>query len=103
MVTAGRDLHCGVAIAREKIRTVTPPGPRPFPYSSFGAIDVGTQVDLRLRGDDATTDPEFRDAKLLGAAAGAEGRQTATFFIPDLGYRIEVSEVQYAAWTRHRA
>ncbi len=79
------------------------PTHRPFPYSSFAAIGAGTQVDLRRVDEDESTDPEFRDAKLLGGAAGQPGRQTATFFVPSLGYSIEASEVQYVAWTRHRS
>ncbi len=83
---------------------MSPRSPEPFPYSSFDAISVSSTVHLRVLNADASVKPEFANAVLQGDAVadGPHGEYSATFYVPDLGHNVKVSEVQYRAWTRHR-
>ena len=44
---------------------MSPKSPTPSAYSSFAAIGIGTEVHLRLIGDDETVKPEYANAKLI--------------------------------------
>lgn len=70
-------------------------------YSSFDAIPIGAKVHLRLKGDDETVEPTFRNAEKVSEAAGHEGEKHADFWLPGNSYPTEISEKTYVAWTRH--
>jgi hypothetical protein len=70
-------------------------------YSDFDAIPIGTKVHLRLKDEDETVEPTFRNARKVSDAAGHEGEKHADFVLPGNSYPTEISEKTYVAWTRH--
>ncbi|GAA4682688.1 hypothetical protein GCM10025780_30390 [Frondihabitans cladoniiphilus] len=77
--------------------------PEPFPYLSFASIGA-SPVHLRLKGEDATDEPTYKDAELISepAPTGPHGELSARFKMPVPPYEVTVSEVQYVAWNRYQ-
>lgn len=69
-------------------------------WPSFGAIGLGGKCHLKDAGSTADDAPAYRNAELR-IVTGPKGRQTATFFVEDIGMIDSISEVNFEAWSRH--
>ncbi|MBD8661503.1 hypothetical protein IFT72_15040 [Frigoribacterium sp. CFBP 8754] len=80
---------------------MSPKSAAPSPYPSFASIGIGSEVHLRLIGQDETVKPEYINAKLISEPSpiGPNKEFSATF--QTSSGHVTVSEVQYRAWTRY--
>lgn len=80
---------------------MSPKSPAPSTYSSFAAIGIGSEVHLRLIGEDETVKPQYANAKLISEPTpnGPNNEFSARF--ETSGGHETVSEVNYRAWTRY--
>lgn len=76
--------------------------PPASPYPNFDAIEIGSEVHLRIVGESLTDAPTYENAKLISQPSGRPGMKNGTFFVPSLGYSVpNITEAQYVAWTRY--
>lgn len=80
---------------------MSPKSPAPSAYSSFAAIGNGTEVHLRLIGDDETVKPEYANAKLISEPTPTGPNKEFSARFETSGGHETVSEVNYVAWNRY--
>ncbi|WP_430592092.1 hypothetical protein [Humidisolicoccus flavus] len=70
----------------------------PRPYRSFNDVAVDEQVDIRLVGEDAYSEPLYVDAELFSSPSSRQFE--ASFWVPSLGFPVTLSEKRHVAWSK---